>query len=224
MTAPARRPSLAPDARMGRVARWVFDLDNTLYPGGARLFDQVNARITRFVMRTVGVDRAEAEALRARYWREHGTTLAGLMTHHGLDPDAYLEDVHAIDLSALAPDPDLAAAIDRLPGRKIVYTNGSRAHGRRVTAALGLRFDAIYGVEDAGLRPKPQRAAFEQVFALDRLDPAVAAMVEDDQRNLRAPVEMGMLAIWRPALEAEAPEPHVDFIARDLTGFLRAVG
>ena len=217
-------PAEAPDARVTAVRTWVFDLDNTLYPPEARLFDQVNARITAHVMRALGVAAAEAEALRARYWREHGTTLAGLMAHHGIDPEAYLEDVHEIDLSPLSPDPALAAAIARLPGRKIVYTNGSRGHGRRITAALGLSFDAIYGVEDAGFAPKPRREAFERVFAADGLDASGAAMVEDDQRNLRAPVEMGMVAIWRPARPDEAPEPHVHFIARDLAAFLSAVG
>ncbi|TVQ58642.1 MAG: pyrimidine 5'-nucleotidase [Rhodobacteraceae bacterium] len=211
------------DPRLRAVETWVFDLDNTLYPPALRLFDQVNERMTAYVMRALGVDRAEAEVLRARYWREHGTTLAGLMARHALDPDPFLEDVHAIDLSHVAPDAALAAAIARLRGRKIVYTNGSRAYGRRVAAALGLSFDAIYGVEDAGYTPKPRREAFERVFAADGLDPGRAAMVEDDQRNLVEPAAMGMVAIWRPADPAEAPDPHVRHVVHDLTGFLAAV-
>lgn len=217
------RPAPHGDPRLAAVATWVFDLDNTLYPPALRLFDQVNARMTTYVMRALGIDRAAADALRARYWREHGTTLAGLMAVHALDPEPFLEDVHAIDLSAVAPDPGLAAAIARLPGRKIVYTNGSRGHGARVSAALGLTFDAIYGVEDAGYAPKPRREAFERVFAADGLDPASAAMVEDDQRNLVEPAAMGMVAIWRPADPQERPAPHVAHVAPDLAAFLGAI-
>jgi putative hydrolase of the HAD superfamily len=206
------------------VETWVFDLDNTLYPHTLRLFDQVNERMTAYVMRALGVPRAEADALRARYWREHGTTLAGLMALHALDPDPFLDDVHEIDLSAVAPDPALAGAIARLPGRKIVYTNGSRGHGLRVSAALGLSFDAIYGVEDAGYAPKPRREAFERVFAADGLNPERAAMVEDDQRNLIEPAAMGMVAIWRPIDPEEAAGAHVSHVAPDLAAFLAVIG
>lgn len=209
-------------ADLAHVETWVFDMDNTLYPPELRLFDQVSAKITAFVMRELGLARAEADALRARYFREHGTTLAGLMAVHGLDPDPYLAEVHAIDLSAVAPDVRLAAAIAALPGRKVVYTNGSRAHGANIARALGLAgcFAAFYGVEDAGYVVKPHRAAFEAVFARDGLDPRRAAMVEDDQRNLRVPAEMGMRAIWRPVSAEEPRAPHVHHVARDLADFL----
>jgi putative hydrolase of the HAD superfamily len=210
---------------LAEVETWVFDLDNTLYPPALRLFDQVNARMTAFVMRELGLARPEADALRARYWREHGTTLAGLMAADGVDPLPFLAEVHDIDLSAVAPDARLAAAIAALPGRKVIYTNGSRTHGARVAGALGLGglFSAIYGIEDAGFAPKPRREAFERVFAADGLDPRRAAMIEDDQRNLVAPAAMGMAAIWRPADPAEAREPHVHHVAADLAAFLAAV-
>ena len=205
-----------------RVETWVFDMDNTLYPPELRLFDQVSAKITAYVMRELGLARAEADALRARYFHEHGTTLAGLMAAHGTEPDPYLAEVHAIDLSRVAPDPALAEAIAALPGRKVVYTNGSRAHGANIARALGLEacFAAFYGVEDAGYVVKPHRPAFEAVFARDGLDPARAAMVEDDQRNLRVPAAMGMRAIWRPASPDEAREPHIHHVATDLAAFL----
>ncbi len=224
--------SRAPDARarppapwaFAHVETWVFDLDKTLYPPSVRLFDQVSARMTAYIMGALGLGRPEADALRDRYWREHGTTLAGLMHHHGLDPDPYLADVHAIDLAAVAPDPRLGAAIAALPGRKVIYTNGSRAHGEAVSAALGLRglFAAVYGVEDAAYAPKPRAEAFARVFARDGLDPRRAAMVEDDARNLAEPARLGMATIWRPATEAERAPPHVGWIAHDLAGFLSA--
>jgi putative hydrolase of the HAD superfamily len=215
---------MSPAADLAHVETWVFDMDNTLYCPSLRLFDQVSARITAYVMEALAVDRAEAERLRALYWREHGTTLAGLMALHAVDPDPFLAYVHEIDLSAVTPDLALRDAIAALPGRKVVYTNGSRAHGRGLAAALGLTdcFAAVYGVEDAGYVVKPHRPAFEAVFARDGLDPLRAAMVEDDQRNLRVPAAMGMRAIWRPADPAEPAEPHVHHVARDLAAFLAA--
>ena len=210
-----------PRSRFSHVDNWVFDLDNTLYPPRMALFDQINIRMTDWVMRCLGVDRAAADHLRHRYWRDHGTTLAGLMRHHGVDPGPYLEEVHEIDFSVLTPDPALAAAIAALPGRRIVYTNGTEPYARRVIAHRGLDgvFDAVYGVEHAGLIPKPERAAFETVFALDGLDPRRSAMFEDDPRNLRVPHELGMRTVHvAPAAEA-APfiEHHTDDLGRFLS-------
>jgi putative hydrolase of the HAD superfamily len=211
----------APD--FTRVETWVFDLDNTLYPPAARLFDQIEARMTAYVMAALGVRRAEADRLRADYWRLYGTTLAGLMHEHGIDPVPYLEDVHDIALDHLAPDPMLARAIGALPGRRVVYTNGSAPYARRVLDARGLAgaFDAVFGVEHAEFRPKPERRAFETVFASAAIDPARAAMFEDDARNLAAPHAMGMRTVHvAPAPEAAA---HIHHHTDDLAGFLAAL-
>lgn len=206
------------------VTGWVFDLDNTLYPPSARLFDQIEVRMTAWVQQAVGVDRAEADRLRRHYWRTYGTTLAGLMAEHGVDPGPYLTDVHDISFDALEPDPVLAARIRALPGRRIVYTNGSAPYAERVLAARGLSglFDAVYGVEHAGFRPKPERAAFETVFARDGITPATAAMFEDDPRNLAAPHAMGM----RTVHVAPDPDPadHIHHHTDDLSGFLARLG
>ena len=202
------------------VTQWVFDLDNTLYPPHMRLFDQIEVLMTDYVVQAIGVDRPEADRLRSHYWREYGTTLAGLMAEHDLDPDPYLHAVHQVDMSHMEPDVALAEHIRALPGRRIVYTNGSAPYAERVLAARGLNglFDAIYGVEHAGYRPKPQKAAFEAIFAQDGIDTAKSAMFEDDPRNLAAPHEMGMRTVH------VAPDPHeADHIHHhtdDLTGFL----
>lgn len=212
-----------PHPAFDTVDTWVFDLDNTLYPPSARLFDQIEARMTAYVMDALRLPRDEADRLRAHYWQLYGTTLAGLMHEHGLDPVPYLEDVHDISMAALRPDPALAAAIGALPGRKIVYTNASAPYAGRVLSARGLAgtFDAIFGVEHAGYRPKPDRRAFETVFAAAGVTPARAAMFEDDTRNLVAPHAMGM----RTVHVAPAPEPaaHIHHHTGDLSAFLAAL-
>ena len=209
-----------PKQDFAHVDTWVFALDNTLYPPAARLFDQIEVRMTAYVMDALRVPRAEADRLRADYWRLYGTTLAGLMHEHGLDPVPYLEDVHDISLDHLDPDPALASALAALPGRRVVYTNGSAPYAERVLSARGLSgaFHAIYGVEHAGYRPKPNRDAFETVFTAAEIDPRRAAMFEDDPRNLAAPHAMGMRTV-HVAPEAE-PADHIHHHTDDLAAFL----
>ncbi len=202
------------------VRHWVFDLDNTLYPPAIRLFDQIEVRMTQFVMDAVGVSRAEANHLRTSYWQRYGTTLAGLMREHDVDPTPYLHDVHDIDFSALPEDPYLASLIRDLPGRKIVYTNGSAPYAENVLRARGLDglFDAIYGVEHADYHPKPEHRAFETVFGRDGTDTKAAAMFEDDPRNLAAPHDMGMKTVHVADDPVEAPYIHHHTV--DLAAFL----
>ena len=205
------------------VKTWVFDLDNTLYPPQHRLFDQIEVKMTAWVMRELGIAQTEANRLRQHYWDTYGTTLAGLMREHGADPAPYLTEVHDIDFSVLPPDPALAAALGTLPGRRIVYTNACVPYAEKVLAARGLNhlFDAVYGIENAGFLPKPERAAFDAVFARDGLAPHTAAMFEDDPRNLVAPHAMGLRTVH------VAPKPvrarHIHHHTADLSGFLTAL-
>jgi putative hydrolase of the HAD superfamily len=207
-------------ASFAHVRAWVFDLDNTLYAPEARLFAQIEARMTAYVSRILNITEDAADRLRADYWALYGTTLAGLMAEHGLDPLPYLADVHDIDFSALTPDPLLAARVIALPGRKIVFTNGDGAYAAKVLSARGLigAFDAVYGVEHAGFLPKPEQAAFEAVFALDGLSPQEGAMFEDDPRNLMVPHLMGMrtVLVGPEALAQDHIHHHTD----DLSAFL----
>ncbi len=208
------------DKSFSHITTWVFDLDNTLYPPRMRLFDQIEQRMTRWVMAKLGLDHDSANHLRADYWRRHGTTLAGLMREHDIDPMAYLADVHDIDFSVLDPDPILAAQIAALPGRRIVYTNADAPYAHKVLAARGLSglFDAVYGVEHAGFLPKPEPAAFACVFGLDGLSPDRAAMFEDDARNLAAPHAMGLRTVH--IAPVAAPARHIDHHDTDLSAFL----
>ena len=202
------------------VTAWVFDLDNTLYPPSARLFDQIEVRMTTWVMQALKVGRTEADRLRRHYWASYGTTLAGLMREHGVDPGPYLTEVHDIDFGPLTPDPALAAHIAALPGRRIVYTNACRPYAEKVLAARGLGglFHAVYGVEHADFRPKPEREAFEAIFAADGLNPRTAAMFEDDARNLHAPHLLGMRTVH--VSDKPHAAPHIHHHTSDLTAFL----
>ena len=209
-----------PKQDFSHVTTWVFDLDNTLYPPHMRLFDQIEVRMTDWVMQALKVDRARADHLRAYYSATYGTTLAGLPREHGIDPGPYLNEVHDIDFSVLAPDPALARSIAALPGRKIIYTNACAPYAEKVLAARGLGglFDAIYGVEHAEFHPKPDAQAFATVFARDGLDPTRGAMFEDDSRNLAVPHQLGMKTVH----VAPEPEPadHIHHHTTDLAAFL----
>lgn len=205
------------------VDTWIFDLDRTLYPPRVDLFGQMHPLMSRYLMVELGVGAAEADRLRDLYDQEHGTLLAGLVANHGVDPMRYLHEVHEIDLSVLTPDPDLAAAIDALPGRRIVFTNGPRHYARRVTDALGLggAFDALYGVDDAGMVSKPALAAYEAIRAADGFDPARGAMFEDMPRNLAVPRMWGMRTVL--VGPDAAPGGDADHATDDLAAFLAAL-
>ena len=176
--------------------------------------------MTDYVMTALNVPRAEADRLRTHYWETHGTTLAGLMREHGVDPAPYLTDVHDIPLDRLAPDPFLAAQIRDLPGRRIVYTNGCAPYAERVLSARGLDglFDAVYGVEHADFLPKPDIEAFEKIFTTDGLETEKAAMFEDDARNLQAPHAMGMRTVH--VADTPGAGAHIHFHTDDLSAFL----
>ena len=208
-----------------QVETWIFDLDNTLYHPSARLFDQINSRMTGFIMRELGIGRARANVLRRVYWQRYGTTLRGLIDNHGIAPESFLDEVHDIDLSALKPDADLATALRRLPGTRIVHTNGARAHADRVLAARGLEgaFDAVYAIEDKALVPKPQPDAYRRIVDLSGLDPARAAMVEDDVRNLEVPKALGMATVWLCHHTAAKAPAFVDCRITGLTRFLQGI-
>ncbi|MEO0982520.1 MAG: pyrimidine 5'-nucleotidase [Pseudomonadota bacterium] len=223
-------------ARLKGAEDWVFDLDNTLYPAACDLFAQIDARMTDFVAKLLSVPPDEARAVQKKYYADHGTTLNGLMRNHGLQPADFLDYVHSIDLSVLPASPALKAAIERLPGRKFVFTNGSRGHAERVTAALGLEasFDGLFGIEDANYEPKPRRAAFDRFAARHKVAPARAVFFEDLSRNLETAHAAGYTTVlvhsekdWshepagaRPAGPGDDFGDHVHYVTDDLTRFL----
>lgn len=191
-------PGTSPLDRLHEAESWVFDLDNTLYPASSRLFDQVDWRITDFVARYLDLDRTEARSVQKRYFREFGTTMQGLMACHGLDPADYLAYVHDIDLSPIAPDARLTAALEALPGRKVVFTNGSEDHARRIMAHLGIEahFDDVWDIVASEYVPKPDPGTYARMVARHAIDPGRAVMVEDMAKNLKPAAAMGMTCVW----------------------------
>src|SRR5688572_4023314 len=192
--APHRERDLGVFANIGA---WIFDLDNTLYPRSTNVFQQVDARIRAYVRKLLNVDEAEAERIQKSFYREHGTTLRGLMLTHEVDPDEFLEFVHDIDHSAVRPDPALGAAILRLPGKKYIFTNGSRMHAEKVAERLGFptHFEDIFDIVAADLVPKPERATYDRFVERFGLRPDRAAMFEDLTRNLIVPKAVGMTTV-----------------------------
>jgi len=218
------------------VEAWVFDLDNTLYPAETDLFTQINAQISSYVAKLLGVDRDEATRQQKAYYKQYGTTLRGLMSEHDIDPDDFLAHAHDIDYSAVKPDAALGRAIEALPGRKFIFTNGDRPHAERTAEALGIteHFEDIFDIVAAGLLPKPNRETYQLFLERTGVAPARAAMFEDLTRNLSVPHGLGMRTVlvvpsgtrevFREDWELEGrDESHVDFVTEDLAGFLKAV-
>jgi putative hydrolase of the HAD superfamily len=222
-------PEAAPARRarpLSEIDTWIFDLDNTLYPASCRLFDQIHARMTAFIAERLGLS-AEAALLRQKaYFRDHGTTLRGLMAVDGIDPNDFMGYVHAVDLSCVPADPALAAALAALPGRKIVHTNGSERHARRLLDHLGIAgsFCGIVDIAVAGFEPKPHFAGYRELLRRHEVAPRTALMVEDMARNLAPAAALGMATAWvRGAVDwaAEGAEGgHIDHVVDDLAGFL----
>ena len=223
-------PTTAASGRpLGEIETWIFDLDNTLYPVSCRLFDQIHARMTRFIADRLDLAPEAALATQKRYFREHGTTLRGLMTVDRIDPDDFLAYVHEIDLSCVPRDPVLVAALAALPGRKIVHTNGSVRHAERLLDYLGIAesFCGIFDIAAAGYEPKPAPAGYYELARRHQVAPRTALMIEDMAKNLVPAAALGMTTAWvrNPVDWAAAGSEgdHIHHIVDDLGRFLTDV-
>jgi putative hydrolase of the HAD superfamily len=223
-------------ADFDHVNTWVFDLDNTLYPHHSNLFSQIDVKMTSYVSQLLKLPREEARALQKKFYLEHGTTLKGLMIHHKIDPDDFLEQVHDIDYSWLSSDPKLGDAIRALPGRKFIFTNGNRKHAERAAAQLGIldHFEDVFDIVAADLVPKPARETYDKFVAKHGINGNQAAMFEDLARNLVEPKALGMRTVlilphnfeatFVEAWEHEDQDgAYIDHKTDDLAGFLAAL-
>jgi putative hydrolase of the HAD superfamily len=215
------------------VDTWVFDLDNTLYPASCRLFDQIDVKMGEFVSRTLNISYVDAKKRQKELFYKHGTTLRGLMQEHGQQPEGFLDYVHNIDYSGIAADPQLAQELEKLPGRRLVFTAGTVAHATRAMDQLGVThlFDDIYDIVHAEYVPKPQRAPYENFIKAHDVDPKRSAFFEDIARNLEVPHAMGMVTVLiksddnRDAnhLNEGSDDAHVHHVTDHLAGFLKHV-
>ncbi len=220
----------------GHIETWVFDLDNTLYPHHVNLWQQIDERIREYVANYLKIEKDDAFKLQKDYYRRYGTTLRGLVAEHDMPPDGYLDYVHRIDHSPLKPDAALGAALEKLPGKKLIFTNGTRAHADNVMRRLEIhsRFEDVFDIVAAELEPKPSKLAYERFLARHAVDPAKTAMFEDLARNLEVPHALGMTTVLvvpegdrvvlRERWELQDRDaPHIDHLTHNLAGFLENI-
>jgi len=232
MTSPPRPPPR--DFR--HIETWVFDLDNTLYPHHVNLWQQVDERIRDYIAGYLKIPHAEAFRVQKDYYKRYGTSMRGLMTEHGMAADDFLDYVHQIDHSPLEANEALGLAIEKLPGRKLILTNGTRRHAQAVLERLKLdrHFDDVFDIVAAELEPKPSPQTYARFLSVHRVEPAKAAMFEDLARNLAVPHGLGMTTVlvvpqhtrevFREDWELEGRDaPHVDHVTDDLAAFLDRV-
>ena len=227
---------LRPIEGFRHIETWVFDLDNTLYPHHVNLWQQVDERIRDYIARFLKIPHEQAFRLQKDYYKRYGTSMRGLMTEHGMKPDDFLDFVHQIDHSALQANAALGRSIEKLRGRKLILTNGTRRHAQAVLGRLELEhhFDDVFDIVAAELEPKPSPRTYARFLAAHDVDPARAAMFEDLARNLAVPHGLGMTTVlvvpeatrevFREDWELEGRDaPHVDHVTDDLAGFLDRV-
>ena len=218
------------------VETWIFDLDNTLYPHNVNLWQQVDERIRDYIADFLKVTHEEAFRLQKDYYKRYGTSMRGMMTEHGMRPDDFLDFVHQIDHSPLEANPALGDAIEKLPGRKVILTNGTRRHADAVLARLEIErhFQDVFDIIAAELQPKPSPQTYDRFLEALKIEAATAAMFEDLARNLAVPHALGMTTVlvvpehsrevFREEWELEGRDaPHVDHVTDNLTAFLRAI-
>lgn len=236
---PARsKTAAARPQNFDHVETWVFDLDNTLYPHHLNLWQQVDVRIRDYIANFLAITHDEAFRVQKDYYKRFGTSMRGLMAEHGMEPDDFLDYVHRIDHSPLTPNPALGDALERLPGRKLILTNGTRAHADAVLSRLEIDhcFEDVFDIIAGELSPKPFPEVYDKFLARHGVDARKAVLFEDLARNLEVPHALGMVTVlvvpertrevFREGWELEGrDEPHVDHVTDDLTGFLeRLVG
>jgi len=208
---------------------WIFDLDNTLYSGNTKVFEQVDKKMTEYISQKLKVDKEEAKKIQKSYFHEYNTTLNGMIKNHKINAHEFLEFVHDINIDFLQKDPDLAKEIEKLNGIKIIFTNGSRKHALNVTKRLGVDqfFDDIFDIVDSNFIPKPLMEPYKKLVEKHKIDPKLCVLVEDIARNLKPAYEMGMKTVWiennEPWASKFSDSNFVNYRTSNLPEFLRKI-
>tara|TARA_B100000029_G_scaffold508338_1_gene594962 strand:- start:495 stop:1166 length:672 start_codon:yes stop_codon:yes gene_type:complete len=211
------------------IKYWIFDLDNTLYSGDTKVFDQVDKKMSKYISGKLNVSIEEAKKIQKNYFYEYNTTLNGMIKNHKIDPDEFLEFVHDIDIDFLRKDPDLAKEIEKLEGKKIIFTNGSRKHAINITKRIGIDqyFDDIFDIVNANFIPKPAIEPYKKLVEKHKIDPKLCVLVEDIARNLKPAYEMGMKTIWiennEPWAKKFSDSDFINYKTNNLSEFLKKI-
>jgi len=208
---------------------WIFDLDNTLYSGDTKVFDQVDKKMSKYISDKLNVSIQEAKKIQKNYFYEYNTTLNGMIKNHKIDPDEFLEFVHDINIDFLQKDPGLAKEIEKLEGKKIIFTNGSRKHAINITKRIGIDqyFDDIFDIVNANFIPKPAMEPYKKLVEKHKIDPKLCVLVEDIARNLKPAYEMGMKTVWiennEPWASKFSDSNFVNYRTNNLSDFLQKI-
>ena len=211
------------------IKYWIFDLDNTLYSGKTKVFEQVDKRMSKYISEKLNVSVEKAKKIQKSYFHQYNTTLNGMIKNHKIDPDDFLEFVHDIDIDFLQKDPKLAAEIEKLEGKKIIFTNGSKKHAINVTRRLGIDqyFDGIFDIVDCDFIPKPSIEPYIKLVKKHEIDPKLCVLVEDIARNLKPAYEMGMKTVWiendEPWAKKFSDSSFVNYKTNNLSEFLKKI-
>ena len=208
---------------------WIFDLDNTLYSGKTKVVEQVDKRMSKYISDKLNISVVEAKKVQKNYFHKYNTTLNGMIKNHKIDPDEFLEFVHDINIDFLQKDPALGKEIEKLDGKKIIFTNGSRKHAINVSKQIGIDqlFDDIFDIVDAEFIPKPLLEPYKKLVKKHKIDPKLCVLVEDIARNLKPAYEMGMKTVWiendEPWASKFSDSEFVNYRTNNLSEFLKKI-
>ena len=208
---------------------WIFDLDNTLYSGKTRVFEQVSKKMSEYISKKLNISVVEAKEIQKNYFHEYNTTLNGMIKNHKIEADEFLEFVHNIDIDFLKKDPMLSEELKKLDGKKIIFTNGSRKHALNVTKRIGIDqyFDDIFDIIDSEFVPKPAIQPYKKLVEKHKIDPKLCGFVEDIARNLKPAYEMGMKTVWiendEPWAKKYSDSDFINFKTKNLSEFLKQI-
>ena len=212
-----------------KIKYWLFDLDNTLYSGDTKVFDQVDKKMSKFISDKLNVSIEEAKKIQKNYFHEYNTTLNGMIKNHKIDADEFLEFVHDVNLDFLKADKNLEKEIAILEGKKFIFTNGSKAHAANVTKKIGIDklFDGVFDIVESDFIPKPSIEPYKKIIENYKIEPQYCIFFEDIARNLKPAHELGMKTVWIKNDEPWAAEfSDADFInykTSNLANFLKEI-
>ena len=212
---------------LAKIKNWLFDLDNTLYSGQTKVFDQVDKKMSSFISKKLNVSLEEAKKIQKDYFYKYSTTLSGLMKHHKIDAKEFLDFVHDVNLNFLKKDKGLESEISKIKGKKIIFTNGSKAHAMNVTKKIGIDklFDGVFDIVESNFIPKPSMEAYKILIEKYKIEPQYCILVEDIARNLKPAYELGMKTVWikndEPWAAEFSNENFINYKTENLTNFLK---